>query len=187
VCVYRDDRSRAINTKDPSVRRALARLAEHYPATLSWQQLVDDGPPTDDRTRVEARVSGLLLKMVVAGQATASVLPLQVGRAAADRPKVSALARIEAAAGQTWVTNLQHAPVALPPVAAVLLASLDGSNDRQTLRTILARALTIGKVRVPELQSNPEKAGEGAELVALSGHYVESTVAYLARYALLEA
>jgi methyltransferase-like protein/trans-aconitate methyltransferase len=185
VSVYKDDRGRVIKARSSSVRHALARLAECYPATLTFTQLTEHRSQDEVGSDAEARVCNALFTMVVAGQATVSVLPLQVGCAASERPKVWSLARAEAAAGQPWVTSLQHAPIALQPIAAALLAHLDGSNDRQKLKVLLVEALQRGSVRVPELQIEQANS-ENAQLETVAGQYVERTLIYLARHALLE-
>jgi methyltransferase-like protein/trans-aconitate methyltransferase len=182
VSVYKDDRGRAIKAKNSFARLALARLAELYPTTLTLEQLTGH---SEGRADAEARVGSVLFTMVVAGQATVSVLPLQVGSAAAERPKVWSLARAEAATGQPWVTSLQHTPIALQPVAAVLLAHLDGSKDRRVLKGLLAEALRRGAVRVPELQIDQAHL-ESARLETVAAQYVERMVIYLAQHALLE-
>ena len=61
---------------------------------------------------------------------------------ASDRPLASALARIEIAAG-TRVTSLRHRPVELDdPVAAVVLARLDGTRDLAMLVDEVNRVIT---------------------------------------------
>ena len=57
-----------------------------------------------------------------------------------DRPRASALARAEIAQGAR-VTSLRHRPVDIDdPVAAAVLARLDGSRDLTALREDVARA-----------------------------------------------
>jgi methyltransferase-like protein len=187
VSVYTDGRGRAITARDPAVRLALARLAEHYPETLTLQQLtatdVEGAAPA--RAEAETRVCGALFALLAADQAIVSALPRHVGRAATERPRAWALARIEAAARQPWVTSLQHDAVPLQPVHAVLLAHLDGSNDRQSLRARLVEALRSGEVRLPEPQSDQGPIDD-ARLATIAAHHVEETLSYLAEHALLE-
>jgi hypothetical protein len=80
---------------------------------------------------------------------------------------------------------MHHVAVPLHAVAAVLLAHLDGSNDRQMLKARLIEALRCGEVRVSELQADPAQM-EHAQLEAVAAQYVERTLNHLARNALLE-
>jgi methyltransferase-like protein/SAM-dependent methyltransferase len=184
LSVYKDNRGRLIKAKGASVRHALARLAELYPATATLKQLTRQNAPSEAGADTEARICKALFTMVVAGQATVSVLPLHTGRADAERPKAFSLARTEAAAGQPWVTTLQHTPMALQPAVGVLLAHLDGRKNRHELKTMLTEAVLRGGVRVPELQIDQDHM-DGQMTTAL-GHYVERALSSLARHAVLE-
>ena len=187
LSIYRDDQGRAITTKDPVVCRALARLAEFYPTTLTLKQLTAPSAEkeTMDRGNVETRVCKALFRLVAAGQATVSALPLQAGSATAERPRVWPVARVEAEARQPWITSLHHVAVPLHPIAAVMLAHLDGSNDRQMLKARLIEALRCGEVRVVELQAESGQI-EHAQLETVAAQYVERTLSHLALHAILE-
>ena len=187
MSTYKDDRGHAIAARDPAVRRALARLAESYPATLTLEQLTAPSGERDvaDRGTAEASVCKTLFGLVVAGQATASALPLKADGRAAERPRAWQVARVEAQAKQPWITSLHHVAVPLDPVAAVLLPYLDGNNDRQTLKVRLTEALRRGEVRVPELPSEPGQR-EHVQFETVVAQYIERTLSRLARHALLE-
>lgn len=154
---------RAGETGDDIVDRAISRLRDAYPGTMAVNELIagDDG-----------RVCAALLALVEIGQATVSTLPLAVGGADAERPKVWPLARIEAAAKQPWLTSLSHEAVPLRGLPVELIASLDGRCDRQTLAARVAEAIGAGKIAVT-----------GSEA---AGPYLERALAQLAGYALLE-
>ena len=188
VSVYRDNRGRAITTEDPAVRYALAQLAEHYPAPLTLKQLTAPAASmaqSNVTSGAEARVCKALFRLIAASQATVSSRPLEVGSAATERPRAWALARIEAAAGQPWVTTLHHTAIPLHIVLAYLLVHLDGNHDRQMLRAKLVEALRRGEIRVPELQSDHTNA-KGSQLELIAEQYVERTLSYCALHALLE-
>jgi len=138
-----------------------------------------------DRGTAEASVCKTLFGLVVAGQATASALPLKADGRAAERPRAWQVARVEAQAKQPWITSLHHVAVPLDPVAAVLLPYLDGNNDRQTLKVRLTEALRRGEVRVPELPSEPGQR-EHVQFETVVAQYIERTLSRLARHALLE-
>jgi methyltransferase-like protein len=191
LSIYRDNRGRAITTEDPAVRYAMAQLAEHYPATLTLKQLAAPTAPTAPTAQsnvpsgAEAGVCKALFRLIAAGQATVSSRPLEVGRAATERPRAWALARIEAAAGQPWVTSLRHAAIPLQIVLAHQLVHLDGNHNRQMLTAKLIEALRRGEVRIAELQSD-QLSAESSQLELIAEQHVERTLSYCALHALLE-
>ncbi|HWN50167.1 MAG TPA: class I SAM-dependent methyltransferase [Xanthobacteraceae bacterium] len=185
VSVYKDNRGREIMTGDPAVRYALAQLAEHYPATLTLKQLIAPTGHSNVTSKAEAPLCKALFRLIAASQATVSSQPLEVGRAAAGCPRAWALARIEAAAGQPWVTSLHHTAIPLHIVLAYLLVHLDGNHDRQMLTAKLVEALRRGEIRVPELQSDHTNA-KGSRLELVAKQYVERTFSYCTLHALLE-
>jgi hypothetical protein len=150
-------------TSDEVVDCAISRLRDAYPGTLAVRELIaeDDG-----------RIGTALLALVMTGQATVSTLPLAVGRADVERPKIWPLARLEAAAKQPWLTSLSHEAVPLRVLPAEFIACLDGRCDRQTLAKRVAEAIAAGKIAVT--------GSERAE------SYIERTLAQIAKYALLE-
>jgi SAM-dependent methyltransferase len=150
-------------TGDDAVDCAISRLRDAYPGTMAVRELIAD----DD-----GRVCEALLALVMMGQATISALPLAVGRADVERPKIWPPARIEAAAKQPWLTSLSHEAVPLRALPAELIAWLDGRCDRQTLAVRVAEAIKAGKI-----------APAGAETAE---SYIQRALAQLAGYALLE-
>ena len=187
LAVFTDPQARPISTGDPLIQRALARLAAAYPATLALDELAAD--PERDSDGVaddEARIRRAVLTIVLAGRATVSVLPLRVGRAVQERPRVWPVARVEAASIQPWITTLRHGSAPAHPLLRVLLPHLDGTSDRTALRARLVEAFQTGALRVPELPADqpppsPERLAEVAE------HTVEQILHHLERNALLEA
>jgi hypothetical protein len=185
LAVFRDDRARAITTKDPAVHQALARLATAYPATLTLDELATYPSCGQARAEIEARVCDALFLMVLAGQASISALPLRVGLAAHKRPRAWLVARTEAASGQPWITSLRHAGVPGHPILTVLVPHLDGTHDRSALRVRFTAALQSGAVRVPELPADKPPPPQ-ERLNSVAEQYVERTLRYLERHALLE-
>ena len=183
AAVFSSGRGPPITTSDPVVRRALMRLAAAYPATLGLDELAA-GDATDAGA-VRARIGGALLPLVMSGQASVSVLPLQVGRASDDWPKVWAFARMEAASGQPWITSLGHVGVPAYPVLRALLPYLDGLHDRAALRGLFIDAVASGALEATELPA--DQASRPAERPdAVAEHHVEQTLRFCARHALLE-
>lgn len=182
VSVFTDDRARPITVKDPAISQAIARLEAAFPATLSLDQLV---VASDARAGIETRIRQAVFAMVLADRASVSVLPLRVGRATDERPKVWSVARTEAASGQPWITSLRHVGVPTHPVLTALMPHLDGSHDRAALRARLAAALQGGTVQVPELPADqPPPSRE--RLNAVADQYVDWALSHLAHHAFLE-
>jgi methyltransferase-like protein/SAM-dependent methyltransferase len=184
VSVYKDSRGRAITAGDTAVRYALAQLAEHYPSTLTLKQLTVPAWG-NDASEAEARVGKALFRLIAAGQATVSSLPLLVGRAAIERPRAWLLARIESGAGQPWVTSLCHSAVPLHRMLAFLLVHFDGNHDRRMLTAKLIDAVRRGDVHVPELQPDQGKT-KGSPPEPAVEQYIERTLSYCASHALFE-
>lgn len=180
LAVFTDDRGRPISTKHPAVRQALTRLERAYPATLPVEDLAAAGESDNG-----ARVRDVLYSMVLAGRAELSSIPVAVGRAEDPRPRVTALARLEAAEGQPWLTNQIHVGVPAHPLLRTLLPHLDGAHDQSALRRQFATALRSGAIQVPEIPSDqPPPSAEQA--ATLADRYIERTLQFLARHALLE-
>jgi SAM-dependent methyltransferase len=163
-----------VRIRHPSVRIALQRLAECYPATLSLEQLTENVPP-DSATRL----CSALLALVVAGDATASTLPTIVGRANARCPKLWSLARMEAGAKQPWLTSLNHSPIPREVLPTELVALLDGSNTRRTLVEV---GLRRGMMAAAASHREPNAPKDNLS----ADQYIERILNQLAFSALLE-
>jgi SAM-dependent methyltransferase/methyltransferase-like protein len=184
VSVYRDSRGRAVTAKDPAVRHALAQLAKCYPTTLPLKHL-GAFAESNGASSAEARVCKALFRLIAAGQATVSSLPLCVGRGMAERPRAWPLARIEAAAGQPWVTSLRHTAVPIDRALAFLLVQVDGNHDRRVLNAKLVGALRRGQLSEPELLSERENTTD-APLESVVERYIERKLDFCELQALLE-
>ena len=187
VSIYKDARGRSITARDPVVRRALARLAESYPSTLTLNQLAQSDARTDqiDEREVTFRICEALFLLVAADQAKISSLPLRAGRSSDDRPKAWSVARVEATAKQPWVTSLRHEALPLDTVARYLIGHLDGANDRQRLTALLADALRSGVVQIPDCKVDDFAGPDHDSVEAIAAQHVEQTLSFLARNALL--
>jgi hypothetical protein len=186
LTVFTDQQARPITTGEPAIQRALARLAAAYPMTLACDELAGDPERgSGGLDEAEARIRQAVLTIVMAGRATVSVLPLQVGRAAQERPRVWSVARAEAASVQPWITTLRHGAVPASPILRLLLPQLDGTNDRTVLRALLIEALRGGVLRVPEIPADQPPPSR-QRLSEVAGQYVEQTLDHLERNALLE-
>ncbi len=187
AAVFKDHRNRNVEVRDPLVRAAFTRLGERYPATATAAELADmsrAGARTH-RERAERLISEALFKLVAAGRASVSSLPLRIGEAGDQRPRAWAIARAEAAAGQPWVTSLHHTAVLLNPVLKVLLGLMTGDNDRSQLTARLIEAARAGQIGVDELQPARDTPGE-AGLAGAAAESVARALTYCAINAMLE-
>ena len=110
-----------------------------------------------------------------------STLPTPSERAQDGRPKVWALARLEASARQPWLTSLTHEPIPASTVSAELIARLDGSLDRPALKALVVRWLREGKLGQSLDLSNDKESIEKA-----AHAYLARALGHLAQNALLE-
>ena len=88
-----------------------------------------------------AELAGALLDRARRGYLTMHLRPPELARAEGQRPRISALARLEAATGRRYCTTLLGGLVKLDgPVIRVLLGLADGSRDHDQIRHDLAAA-----------------------------------------------
>ena len=196
VAMFRDGRGSRVSTSDPMVRQALISLEAAYPATVGLDELAAvSASDTTVAGVMRARIGDALLPLVLFGQASVSSLPLHVGRAADERPRVWAFARMEAASGQPWVTSLCHVGVPVYPVLRALLPYLDGLHDRAALRRLFIDAMASGTIEITELPADHSSApaerldqlyAPAERLDAIAEHHVEQTLRFCAQHALFE-
>lgn len=185
--VLRDPGGRTITTNDRAVAVALDRLGVAAPATHTLPELVAMAKigPTESKA-VAGRLLETLLRVVVAGLVKISAAPLRSTRATAEHPEVWSNARIERTEGQVWITNLQHQPLRLDPLAYALLPFVDGNNNRSSLTALLLE-LAAHRMIDPNLLSRmPETQVPSAKPAAVAAALVELVLAQLERLALLE-
>lgn len=185
--VLRDPAGPSITTNDPAFARAMEALGQCWPETRSLRELLDLPGVADgaDRNAVAERLLQSLLSTTVAGLTAASTRALRIGRAGVERPLACPLARIEAAAGQAWVTSLRHAPVRPGPFAMTLLPLLDGRHDRAALAALLVAAVRGGAVQPGALGLPLDMAADDPALAETIPAMVDRAIADLAALALL--
>ncbi|HEV2785827.1 MAG TPA: class I SAM-dependent methyltransferase [Solirubrobacteraceae bacterium] len=152
-------RGQALTSEHPVVIAALQRLAEAWPAALPTASLwsPDAGP------QERLVVCETLLRCFSADLVTLHCAPIAVGTGAAERPRASAIARLQARDGAT-LTNLRHEVVELDEHGRLRVALLDGSRDRAAVRAGLAAAGAHDDPAV--LQQSIEQLARHALLVA---------------------
>jgi SAM-dependent methyltransferase len=186
--VYRGPSGGTITVGSQAASSALERLAAAYPETRTLAELVAEVSALDlpgSRKDAEASILDALFKMVLAGLAAVSTVPVRVGRAANPRPVAWSLARADAAASLPWTTNPRHETVNLDVVRLALLPHLDGSHDRDMLAARLLAAVREGRIALRDNRTG-QAIQEPVALESAVREHVASTIDGLAAAALLE-
>lgn len=129
----------------PFVRTALSTLAERWPVAMPVKELFERATALAGAATPAARADEqqLLLRTLLRGAAARvvelEVAPPSVGVAVSERPRASALARLEARAG-LLVTDLWHKRLKLEDEASgFLLGLLDGTRNHAELADAMER------------------------------------------------
>ena len=124
---FEDRHGRRLSTDHPAVKDALARLAGAWPGPV---RIADLTQASDDAAALRQAILG----GHAAGLVGLTTHAPRVASAPSDKPRASALARVQAAAGADEVTNLKHerTPVA-DEIGRHLIALLDGTRDHEAL------------------------------------------------------
>lgn len=126
-----------LTTDHPVVVGALQQLGDAWPAALRIAELA----PEDQL----ATVCEALLRCFAANLVRLHVHPPAVSVAAPQRPRVSALARLEAAQGET-LTTVRHTGLRVDDeLGRRLVTLLDGTRDRAALLEELAAGSAMGR------------------------------------------
>ena len=99
-------------------------------------------------------------------------------------PIASRVARQQAAAGSTRVSNLRHERVKLDPVSQHLLPYLDGQHDQEQLLGILTGLVNNGELKLSDAEKESADAGDKAQILSKE---LALNLGWLGRAALLEA
>lgn len=177
---FKDRHGRTISAPAPYGQGVLAALGKAYPDALPVEDLLATAPNTAARKML----AGALFELVLGGSATVSALPFSAARANAQMPRVSRLARIEASAGQPWVTSPLHAGLALNPVLSMMLPVMDGTRSRTELQNAVAAALKAGQLGPAGKKAATTPAPANNDVLAAD--YVQRGLAYLAINGMLE-
>lgn len=151
-----------LTTDHVAVIRALERVLAAWPAILPIADLL----PADADLEQRLILTEALLRCYSAALASLHAEPAAFGTGAAERPRVTPMARLQAAEGPV-VANLRHEPTTLDDPARLLVTLLDGTRDRAALVAALAGSF-----------------GDSVAQSELVG-WVEASLAELARTALL--
>ena len=159
-----------VRLDDSAAKAALEILAEHWPASVGIESLLRDARKRAGRpgrpTQLERHeFAGFLATSHAMGYVDLHTWEPPMAATVSDRPVASALARIEIEHG-AGVTSLRHRPVDIDdPIAAAVLARLDGTRDLAALHEDVSRAFPG---------------------TAVAGSHIEMALSGLAHHCLLE-
>ena len=171
AATFRAPDGAGVHLDDSAAKAALEILAERWPASVGTERLFRDARKRAGRpggpTRLERReFAGFLATNHATGFVDLHTWEPPLATEAGDRPVASALARIEIE-GAVRVTSLRHRQVEIDdPIAAAVLARLDGTRDLAALHEDVGRVFPAGSV---------------------TRRHVEAALAGLAHHCLLEA
>jgi len=180
---FRTERNVNFSSSHPLAKAALVALSSAWPAALGFEELAADiarrldTPPPDD-----AALTDLLATLHVSGVITLHAAPPRCTRTVSAHPRVTELARRQAAAG-LLVTNQHRRVLKLDdPFARFLVAHLDGTRSHAELVRLLDAEVTAGRLNISaEGQPIREPHRIPAVLQALIEHHLRK----MSEYALL--
>lgn len=131
-----------VATSEPLVRAALHLLARSWPEAIEFPELLaqcrEQAAPDVAPELVAARLRGIMLEAYISRVVRLHGAPPPVRGRVSERPRASALARAQYAAGVRVVSSLLHANVRLEgEVEPALLLLLDGTRDPRALAEAL--------------------------------------------------
>ncbi len=163
--VFRNLHNVALTVSAPVTKAAFCILAEVSPRAVPFETLAREAQRrAADAGARQADVDPQVLMRRLGGDllrafATATTLvsfhthPPAVATHPGERPKTTALARLEAQTG-VEVTNLYHDVLSLDPFDRYLVQLLDGSRDRTMIVQEMACAISAGAVQYPDEESS---------------------------------
>jgi methyltransferase-like protein/2-polyprenyl-3-methyl-5-hydroxy-6-metoxy-1,4-benzoquinol methylase len=177
-------------TAHPLSKAAFGLLAQHWPLGLPLHDLLAQarqraaphlqaGSEAEDERTVMQDLFQCFLSGLVELR---SWQPPCVARAG-ERPRATAYA-VAQNADEAVVTGLRHEVVTLAPFSRALLPLLDGTRTRADLQGALLEQVAAGRLPLPQQAVVP---ADPAALAAAVAHWVEESLASLARHALLVA
>ena len=147
---FRVESGARLTTNRPLVKTALVELARLAPRFLPFEELRDRvlsaGVP-DTPEQADRDLPGLLLSVGRSGFVSLSKTPPVFAAEVPERPRASALARLQAEDDEP-VSSLTHQSIRAGSLDRFLLRQLDGTRDQRDLQKVLLEALVSGSYSV---------------------------------------
>lgn len=143
----------SISTSMGCVKQALDLLTEAWPATVEWDELIEQVEASTDpdarisREILESAIDELLEYLVVRGMARIRLTAVRAGVPGAGNPRIDPSIRRMTAALEgedAYVANAWHESVELSPLERKLFPCMDGTLDRSGLMQLLVDSVGSG-------------------------------------------
>lgn len=180
---FKTDRGATFTTSHPLAKAAFVALAQVWPATLAFDDLVFDMAARLRSDVDDAAVADLIDSLHTTGVVELYATPVACTPHVSERPAVSPLVRLQAANG-VLVTNQRHRVLKMDDsTARFLLTQLDGTRDRAALVRVMEKEVLAGHLNV----SVDGKPVERNRLPTVLQALLEHNLKKMAEYALLIA
>ena len=158
-----------LNTNNPVAKALLQFLIKQWPRRVHFaevhtsvtQMLHRAGCQAfSDASEFQTKLANLALYFTFNGFAMLHANAPRVSFLPSERPLASPLARLQAARGSKFVTNLLHLSGSIDPIQRIILPQLDGSHDCEAILDVLVEASQSIELDISEdgkTVSDPER------------------------------
>lgn len=174
--LFAEASGRHIRSGSAVVVEALNKMIARFPASVTIESLVE-GQSDEARLQIE----DALIKMLRVGLLGVSLSPVKATPVVSERPHAFALARRDAAMGPS-VVNARHEACKVGLVAQTILPDLDGQKERSTLRDVILKAVSDGRI---VFQQNGVTIASEEGVMREAGAHLDAALGELARGGLL--
>jgi methyltransferase-like protein/SAM-dependent methyltransferase len=185
---YRSPSGLVMSTTRPLLKGAMQVLAEAWPGTLPFAQLLSRSraaagltDPASADADARNLAGGLVDSYLGSDMVEFHGAPIVVANTPSEKPKAIPSARARAEEGRP-VANRRHELVRLGDLERCLLARLDGTRDRAALVEGCVAAVGAGRLR---LDRDGQEVRDPAEVKAALAAIIDQPLAALAKQALL--
>ena len=170
---YRTAAGVGLTADRPVLKAAMAVLEAAWPGTVPFGDLLRDSRALlgrDADAGTEAEDGRALASAVLNGFLTSDVVelhgaPVAAARAAGERPRALAAARVRAGAGRSAATA-RHEVARLTDLERHLVPLLDGTRDRAALADALAASVAAGRLHLAQNGRPVTRADEARAALA---------------------
>ena len=150
----------------PSARRALEALSRAWPASRTFDELVEASEGSDLGGARETRdqIVYMLFLTLTGGFIDARVDPIRAASTIEARPRAPRHCRIDAMAGESVMATLTHDAYLLSEGERYLLPLMDGTRDREALVDALLQRVSAGDMVFFRGGAPVSDQGETAEM-----------------------
>lgn len=181
---FRGEKNRTFTASHPAAKALLAALAEAWPRSLPFGDLLSRVQDLVGGVVAEELMADVLFSLYGSGILELHLLPPVCTERVSERPEASPLARREASLGP-FVTSLRRRVLRLDDdLARVLLLHLDGTRDRVALRDVLAQEVQERRL---EIEKDGAPIRDPDQLGPILDALIEQNLRKMAGLALLVA